>query len=378
MINPNIRWARFGTTFGVVRRSIPNTILWFGIGLFAWNASPLQADDRDAETKRRQNEKLLEDVADTDTKARRNERKSDDDDHERKRHEVFITEVYLTRDDETCNGADTVTVRGENFDRDDNVEVYLGGEPTALALCALSATEIVAVLPDVPGGDYRLEIATGKSSSERDSFDFTIPSAVSGTIPEGPAGPPGDPGATGPTGPTGLTGDTGAIGPTGLTGDTGAIGPTGLTGDTGAIGPTGLKGDAGAIGPTGLTGNTGAIGPIGLTGDTGATGPTGPTGPAGAMDFQEVSATGSNDAQTPKILLARCPSPKVALACFAHITNGQDDVGLTSIIRQASTQGGALDQCTATMVNFFPPGAAGVTFEFNWSGTLTALCATVP
>jgi hypothetical protein len=40
--------------------------------------------------------------------------------------------------------------------------------------------------------------------------------------------------------------------------------------------------------------------------------------------------------------------------------------------------GDRVTACTATAVNFFPPGSAAVTFEISWKLTVTALCAIVP
>ncbi len=64
------------------------------------------------------------------------------------------------------------------------------------------------------------------------------------------------------------------------------------------------------------------------------------------------------------------------MACFALVGGEQDDVGLTAIDRVLSS--GVPVGCTATAVNYFPPGSAAVTFEISWSLTVRALCATVP
>ena len=82
---------------------------------------------------------------------------------------VFIDQVFVTIGDGACNGEDSITIVGGNFDRRAAVEVFLGDDPTALFLCSTSATEIVAQLPDVPDGDFRVRVVTGKSA-----LDFEV------------------------------------------------------------------------------------------------------------------------------------------------------------------------------------------------------------
>src|SRR5580658_10944615 len=73
--------------------------------------------------------------------------------------------------------------------------VYLDGE--LLTLLSSSSTKIVASMPALPAGSFRLTVGAGV-------FDVT-----NGAI--GPAGPAGPPGAKGPAGPTGPQGPAGTL-----------------------------------------------------------------------------------------------------------------------------------------------------------------------
>jgi hypothetical protein len=85
--------------------------------------------------------------------------------------------------------------------------VYLDGE--LLTLISSSSTQIVATMPALPAGSFRLLVGAGV-------FDVT-----NGAV--GPAGAQGPAGATGPAGPQGATGAAGPAGPTGPQGPAGSL-----------------------------------------------------------------------------------------------------------------------------------------------------------
>jgi hypothetical protein len=89
-----------------------------------------------------------------------------------------------------------IVITGVNFDNGDTPVVTLGDYPTQLALNSNTATEIKAVLPAVPDGDYLIAVSTGPSVINYDEYDLTI-GAVGPQGPEGPAGPQGPPGPGG-------------------------------------------------------------------------------------------------------------------------------------------------------------------------------------
>jgi hypothetical protein len=101
--------------------------------------------------------------------------------------------------------------------------VHLDGE--LLTLVSYTSTQIVADMPTLPAGSFRLTVGAGV-------FDVT-----KGAV--GPAGPQGVTGSPGPQGPAGPQGPTGATGPAGATGAVGPMGATGATGPTGPQGPAG-------------------------------------------------------------------------------------------------------------------------------------------
>jgi hypothetical protein len=122
---------------------------------------------------------------------------------------LTITEVYVDF------GGNTIVISGENFDNGNIPEVLLGNDLTPLTLVGTpTANEIVTALPAVPDGDYLLEVSTGWTSLNYDSYNLTI-------------------GATGPMGPQGIQG---------IQGPQGVPGPIGLTGATGATGAPGVSG----------------------------------------------------------------------------------------------------------------------------------------
>jgi len=86
--------------------------------------------------------------------------------------------------------------------------VYLDGEQ--LTLVSSSSTQIVATMPALPAGSFRLLVGAGV-------FDVTNGAVGPGGA-QGPAGATGPAGPQGPTGPTGATGPAGPIGPQGPAG----------------------------------------------------------------------------------------------------------------------------------------------------------------
>jgi len=141
------------------------------------------------------------------------------------------------------------------------------------------------------------------------------------TGPQGPAGPEGPAGPAGPAGPQGPQGEQGAIGP---------AGPRGAEGPAGPVGPAGPAGPAGAEGPTGPQGAEGPAGPVGPAGPAGPAGLEGPRGPAGPglASLEVVEVISDADSQSPKLLMADCPSGKQAIGGGAQI-GGPDVVALT-------------------------------------------------
>jgi hypothetical protein len=137
----------------------------------------------------------------------------------------------------------------------------------------------------------------------------------------GPAGETGPQGPAGPRGPEGPTGPAGPAGPAGLQG------PQGDRGATGPAGPVGPAGPAGAEGPAGPRGAEGPVGPAGPAGPAGLEGPRGPAGP-GLASLEVVEVISDADSQSPKLLMADCPSGKQAIGGGAQI-GGPDVVALT-------------------------------------------------
>ena len=160
----------------------------------------------------------------------------------------------------------TLFVEGSGFGRAPTVTLggfFLGGVSVSL-----TGTQLVAAMPGLPPGSYRLVVDAGPGSSRSWAFEITL-GAQGAPGPEGPPGEPGPPGAEGPPGPEGPQGDPGTIGPQGEKGDPGAVGPEGPQGLQGAQGLPGAQGDPGAMGLPG------PAGPQGAPGETGATGPKG-------------------------------------------------------------------------------------------------------
>src|SRR6266540_2046284 len=131
-------------------------------------------------------------------------------------------------------------------------------------------------------------------------------------------------GPAGETGPQGPAGPRGPVGPEGPAGPAGPAGPQGPQGERGAIGPAG---PAGAEGPAGPAGAEGPAGPVGPAGPAGLEGPRGPAGP-GLASLQVVEVISDADSQSPKLLMADCPSGKQAIGGGAQI-GGPDVVALT-------------------------------------------------
>jgi len=147
-----------------------------------------------------------------------------------------------------------LTITGANLVAQNTAPtVTLDAKP--IGVVSFSSSTIVANLPEIAPGTYRL-VVNAKSGS--DQQDVTL-----GSI--GPAGPAGPAGPIGPMGPIGLIGPQGPAGPQGVKGETGAVGP---------------QGPEGQMGPQGQIGPTGAQGPAGVQGPQGPAGPAGPMGPA--------------------------------------------------------------------------------------------------
>jgi hypothetical protein len=187
-----------------------------------------------------------------------------------------------------------LTALGENFDRRDPPQVWLGDEP--LVVLEFSGEHLVAELPaGLEAGDHVLNLSTdgrlrpGENDKNHAELSLTL-GAVGPAGPQGPqgeAGPQGPPGeagaqgAQGEAGPQGPAGPQGEIGPQGEAGPQGPQGPAGPQGETGPQGDPGPQGPQGEIGPQGPTGPQGPQGDVGSQGPQGEAGPPGPAGPQG-------------------------------------------------------------------------------------------------
>lgn len=135
---------------------------------------------------------------------------------------------------------------GESFGSAPTAHIGETAEP--LQIVRHDGGLLIANLPDLPPGSYRLHVSRGTQEAERDSFDLTLGNAG----PEGPQGPQGEPGPQGTVGPLGPQGDTGPQGPQGIQGPVGPQGQQGEPGPQGPAGPQGPQGETGATGVSGL------------------------------------------------------------------------------------------------------------------------------
>ncbi len=130
--------------------------------------------------------------------------------------------------------AGSLYLRGEGFGTTPAVIMSdLGtGDFVNVTVGATTDSEIMATLPVVTSGHYRVVVSTGNGQNDSDYIDITL-----GTVgPQGPAGPQG------PQGETGIQGPVGPVGPQGIQGETGPIGPVGPNGPQGIPGPQGPTG----------------------------------------------------------------------------------------------------------------------------------------
>ena len=119
-----------------------------------------------------------------------------------------------------------LVINGSGFKPGTNVSV----NDVELKVLSIKANEILAALPPLAPGSYRLAVRHWRDDAAR--FIVTI-------------GEAGQPGPQGPAGPAGTSGPAGAMGP---------AGPQGLQGLQGLQGPKGDKGDRGDPGPAGAGG----------------------------------------------------------------------------------------------------------------------------
>jgi hypothetical protein len=146
-------------------------------------------------------------------------------------NQLQIISVYMDFDNSY------IIINGENFDNGYIPIVTLGDEELTISP-DYTAIEIVAELPQIQAGAYRLSITTGNSAKKFDECDLTI-----GAV--GPPGPQGPQGMEGPQGPQGEQGPQGPSGPQGEQGLQGPMGPQGLQGEQGPQGPQGEQGPPG-------------------------------------------------------------------------------------------------------------------------------------
>src|SRR5436309_7269687 len=164
-----------------------------------------------------------------------------------------------------------------------------------------------------PGNsDLRIVRSSEDCKKNETHIGWNMTGLAGETGPQGPAGPRGPEGPAGPAGPAGLPGPQG---------DRGATGPAG------PVGPAGLAGPEGSAGPRGAEGPAGPVGPAGPAGPAGLEGPRGPAGP-GRASLDVVEVISDADSQSPKLLMADCPSGKQAIGGGAQI-GGPDVVALT-------------------------------------------------
>lgn len=250
----------------------------------------------------------------------------------------------------------------------------------ALAVLSSSPTQILAVLPPIVPGAYRLTVLTRKGKDHEDTIDITI-----GTIgPSGPEGPPGPAGLQGlagvagpagaagpagpegPVGPAGLPGPAGPQGAQGLAGATGEMGPqgpagpVGPTGQMGPQGPAGLAGPAGEVGPQGPKGDTGAQGSVGPVGPSGPQGVAGPVGPTGLQGPAGATYMGQQTWNTQSLVLC-CNFTPLGGSSFVATTNG----GTLLIQMAISMTGGGHSSCAPFVDN-------------AWAGSFLPLPSTPP
>ena len=258
----------------------------------------------------------------------------------------------------------TLTISTGNISPDKSL-VFLNGSALTVTSYSAASGVIVATLPALAAGTYRLEIKPSINGNAIASADVTIGAAGL----QGPAGPAG---ATGPQGPAGATGATGAVGATGATGSSGPQGPAGLAGANGAQGPVGPAGANGAIGPAGPAGpqgSVGATGPTGAAGADGAVGPQGPAGPAtGPSAVEEFTPTGAvtviTNGNSAGVLPVTLPNPGVylILARMQVHTNAPGSSSfsfhsqLQSSIQSSNANGAVSDSglSTVTLLNALP------------------------
>jgi hypothetical protein len=117
----------------------------------------------------------------------------------------------------------------------------------ALDVLSHDDTSLVAELPAMSPGTYRLVIARGAAATQVDAFDVTL--GTTGPVgPVGPVGPMGPQGVVGPVGPQGVAGPMGPAGPQGVAGPMGPVGPQGVAGPQGPAGPQGIPGAGQSVG----------------------------------------------------------------------------------------------------------------------------------
>ncbi len=166
---------------------------------------------------------------------------------------------------------EAIYILGQDFETECPPVVLLGANPTPLTLLGNNDQEIEVVLPDVPRGDYLLQVGfpedchNSHNNDDDDdddelkyyTYDLTIGAggqvdhkwtgtALSFENPDGTWGQSVD-----------LKGDPGVQGDRGIQGDTGPQGPQGEQGIQGLPGLRGLRGPAGPQGPPGRNGTVG-------------------------------------------------------------------------------------------------------------------------
>src|SRR6267142_494716 len=165
----------------------------------------------------------------------------------------------------------TILIEGQQFRpgglRDPNPLVFIGvagGVLQPLEIVNATNTAIVARLPGVTPGSYKLVVYQSRGRRKDDDRSFGAFVSIDVTL--GVAGPKGDKGDKGDPGIAGLQGlkgdkeDPGIQGPKGDKGDpgnAGIAGLQGLKGDQGIQGIQGVKGDQGDLGPPGSQGTVG-------------------------------------------------------------------------------------------------------------------------
>jgi collagen triple helix repeat protein len=255
----------------------------------------------------------------------------------------------------------TLFITGANFGT--RPLVMLGSFVLGGVQVSAAGNQIVALMPALDPGTYRLCVMRGSGTDRTAMLDVTV----------GTTGPKGQTGAKGETGAKGDTGPEGPIGPKGDTGEKGEIGPQGLRGE---IGPQGPEGPQGPQGPSGSIGITGARGVPGLPG---APGPQGLPGPSGVVALTTLTGAVPTSIAPSAIFAFVGPTASVTLsatqrltatgtAMFGHLAAGSPSIDFAMCAQQGT---GPMFQL-ATFLTAVAPADTSARLSYTSSGSQPA------